>query len=93
MQKIKLDACLTRDVKRLGMSRMMRKPLAQMQWIVDGMLGKPVSENDWANTKFLIYSGHDDQLIALMAWLHATNVVQDWADFAANVIFELHYDN
>jgi len=46
-----------------------------MQWIVDDLLGKEVPENDLAQMKYLIYSGHDDQLIGLMEWLHATNVV------------------
>ena len=79
----------TTEARKLYFSKMFERPLAEMQRRVDELLGYREAGSP---LRYMIYSAHDDQIANVMEWLPATNVRQDTILFAANVFFELAYD-
>ncbi len=79
----------TQDTRSLAFSRIMSKPMSEMQSKVESLLAKtPVSQ-----LKYIIYSAHDDNIANIMKWMHPLDVQMDYVLFASQVVFELRYDS
>jgi hypothetical protein len=89
MQKIRLDMKFTRDARRLMISKLFRRPLKLMQ---DRMYEIMTGYEGEDPTRYMIYSGHDTTVINVVEFLHPENIEANYADFATNVVMELHYD-
>jgi len=90
MQKIRLDLKYSYDARRLFMSKLLRKPLRLMQDRVNSILNHT---DDVSSLRYMIYSAHDDHVINMVEFLHSENIEAPYADYATNVVFELHYDD
>ena len=89
IQKIELTYMFTQETRALAFSRIMSKPMFEMQSKVDSLLAKtPVSP-----LKYIIYSAHDDNILNIMKWMHPIDVEMDYSVFASQVVFELKYDS
>lgn len=85
-QKVWLTDDYNKDARDLMMSRMLRKPVAQMKHTIDTMLGKTNKTED--PMKLMIYSAHDTQVVNMMDFLQKDF---DWVPYASTVVFELKY--
>lgn len=65
-------------------SRILRKPLKEMQTKVNDLL----AGNQTTDLKYMIYSAHDDQIVNMLNFLEADF---KWVPFASTVTFELKY--
>lgn len=79
-----------RESRMLTFSRLMRKPIAEMQNRVDSMLG--LDSGKESNLRYAVYSAHDDQISNMMEWMHPNNVALDYIIYASQIVFELKYD-
>lgn len=91
LQKIDLTYMFSKSARRLAFSKLMRKPMEQIQDRVDELLGKDGSIS--SPLRYAIYSAHDDQISNMMEWLSPINAVQNYVLYAAQVVFELKYDS
>jgi hypothetical protein len=89
LQKIELDYMFTQDTRALAFSRIMSKPMSEMQSKVESLLAK----NQVSQLKYIIYSAHDDNIANIMKWMHPLDVQMDYVLFASQVVFELKYDS
>jgi len=80
---------MSREARRLAYSRIMNRPLKQMQLKVDELLKR---QEHSSPIKYWIYSGHDDQISNMMVWLHNSNHQMDYVEYASQVVFELKFD-
>jgi len=89
LQKIELAWMFTQDTRALAFSRMMSKPITEMQSKVDSLL----SQTPESALKYMIYSAHDDNITNIMKWLHPLDVEMDYILYSSQVVFELKYDS
>jgi len=79
LQKIELDWMFTQDTRALAFSRIMSKPMAEMQSKVDSLL----AQTPESALKYMIYSAHDDNIANIMKWLHPLDVEMDYVLYAS----------
>lgn len=90
LQKIELVNMFDRESRMLTFSRLMRKPIAEMQNRVDNLLG--LDSGKESKLRYAIYSAHDDQISNMMEWMHPNNVALDYIIYASQIVFELTYN-
>jgi len=94
LQPIYLIRWFTFEARALLNSRMMRKPMQAMQYKVDQLLGRNGFFSDQLeDLKYMIYSGHDDQISNHEYWLNPTNYELLFVPFASQITYELKYDD
>lgn len=72
------------------MTKLMAVPVEKLKQRVQQLLAGNAGDDQ---LKFMIYSGHDDQVSNLMVWLNPVGYDMIDVPYAATVTFELHYDN
>ncbi|CDW79735.1 major acid phosphatase map (histidine-acid phosphatase) [Stylonychia lemnae] len=88
-QKIVISKGLNKKAKRLYGTKFFRKPLEAMANRFNDLIN---GIDDPNQLRYMIYSGHDDQIINIIDWLNPQDHYYVETPYASTIIFELFYD-